>query len=474
MPNATINETRYPACDVLVAGGGLAGLTAALAAARSGARTILVERAGWLGGIGISGATGLHTFYNIYATADGGVLPGAERLRTVRGIPQELVDRVQALGGGLGHVPLERGGDFVSMLTAVDPEVFKAAAARACLEAGVRLLLHTVVEQAVPGDHAIDGVVVWNKAGRSLIRARQFIDCTGDGDLAAWAGAPLVHYGADDPGAYSAGYTFRLCNVDLRALEADLERRGAIRQLAHAVKPYAQRPDLVRLGIDVRRLREQGIEGPLRGFLSSSVRPREITYCNCVNYGPNDGLDVDALSAAEVDLRERMLGVADMFRKHLAGCGECYPAGAAPSVGQRRARAIRAEYEITQEDCTEAHTFDDAVGCFSFIDNPHHSVRDAGYYQIPYRALLPLGVDNVLMAGRMMTEELVAHNSTRNTVCCMICGQAAGAAAALAVQQGVTPRALDIGALQARLRADGVLLEAVPEPLPAPASRRPS
>ena len=460
MLSPAISETRYPTFDVLVAGGGLAGLTAALAAARSGARTILIERSGALGGIGVSGATGLHTFYNIY-----GATPGAERTRTVRGIPQELVDRVRALGGGLGHVPLERGADFVSMLTPVDPEVFRAAAARACLEAGVRLLLHTVVEGLIPGDAAIDGLLVWNKAGRCLIRARQYIDCTGDGDLAAWAGAPAVHFAAGDPGAYSAGFTFRLCNVDLQALEADLERRGAIRQLAHAVKPHTAQPDLVRLGIDVRRLREQGIEGPLGGFLSSSVRPREITYCNCVNYGPNDGLDPDALSAAETDLRERMLAVADMFRRHLAGCEGCYPAGAAPAAGQRRARAIRAEYDITQEDCTSARRFDDAVACFSFIDNPHHFVRDAGYYQIPYRALLPQGVDNLLMAGRMMTVELVAHNSTRNTVCCMICGQAAGTAAALAVAAGQPPRALDVAALQGRLRADGVLLEAVPEPL---------
>ncbi len=450
---------------VLIAGGGLAGLTAALAAARTGASTVLVEQSGSLGGIGVSGATGLHTFYNIYGTAEGGVIPGAERLRVVRGIPQELIDRVRAAGGGIGHIPLEKGADFVSMLTPVDPEVFRAVAARACLEAGVRLLLHTIVEDVVPGDHAIDGVVVFNKAGRRRIRARQYVDCTGDGDLAAWAGAPFVHYAAADPGAYSAGFTFRLCNVDLQALEADLARRGAIRQLAHAVKPYASRPDLVRLGIDVPRLREQGIDAPIRGFLSSSVRPREITYCNCVNYGPNDGLDADALTMAEVDLREKMLAVADMFRRHLEGCEGCYPAGAAPTVGQRRARALRAQYELTQGDCTEGTKFEDAIGCFSFIDNARFTVRDAGYYQIPYRALLPRDVDNVLMAGRMMTVDLVAHNSTRNTICCMIGGQAAGTAAAMAALDGHMPRDVDVEVLRARLRADGALLEAVPEPL---------
>jgi len=458
MEHPSVSEMRYPSCDVLVAGGGMAGITAAIAAARAGARTVLVERAGWLGGMGITGATGLHTFYNIY-----GAHPGAERLRVVGGIPQELVDRVQAMGGGIGHVPMERGADFVSMLTPVEPETFKLAAARMCQEAGARLLLHTVVDEVRSDGGHVEGVVVWNKAGRSLIRARQYVDCTGDGDVAAWAGAPFEHYRAGDHGAYSAGFTFRLVNVDLTALEADLERRGAIRQLAHAVKPGMTTPDLVRLGIDMARLREQGIEGPVRGFLSSSIRPREITYCNCINYGPNDGLDVDALTAAEVDLRERMLGVAEMFRQHLAGCEQCYVAGPSPSVGQRRARAIHTDYELTQQDCTEAHTFDDAVGCFSFIDNSRFFVRDAGYYQIPYRALLPTGLDNVLVAGRMMSVDLVAHNSTRNTVCCMICGQAAGTAAGLAALEGAPPRDLDVARLQDRLRQGGALLEPVPE-----------
>ncbi|NLG64231.1 MAG: FAD-dependent oxidoreductase, partial [Actinobacteria bacterium] len=129
-----VNETRYPACDVLVLGGGMAGIAAAVAAARQGASTVLVEQSGWLGGIGIVGATGVHSFFNIFDAH-----PGAERTRVVAGIAQELVDRVQRAGGGLGHIRMERGGDFVSMLTPVEPEVFKLVAAETCREAGVRL-----------------------------------------------------------------------------------------------------------------------------------------------------------------------------------------------------------------------------------------------------------------------------------------------------------------------------------------------
>ena len=460
MEHPPMQEDRHGPYDVLVAGGGMAGIAAAIAAARHGASTVLVEQAGWLGGMGIAGATGLHSFFNIFAAH-----PGAERTRVAAGIAQELVDRVAALGGGVGHVHMERGGDFVSMITPVEPETFKLAAAQMCLQAGVRLLLHTCVDQVHSTNGHIEEAVVWNKAGRTRMQARQYVDCTGDGDLAAYAGAPFVHFKPGDRGAYAAGFTFRLCNVDLAAMEADLDRRGWITQLAYAVKPGMAQPDLVRLGIDMRKLRESGVANAPAYFLASSLRPRELTYCNCVNYGPNDGLDVDALTAAEVDLRRRMLEVANLFRQHVAGCEGCYVAGPAPSVGQRRARAIRCAYELTEEDCCQGRQFADQIGCFSFIDNMDYFVRDGGAYGVPYRALIPHQVDNLLIAGRMMTVDLVAHNSTRNTVNCLICGQAAGSAAAMASAQGITPLAVDVQALRQALRRDGVLLEPRPDPL---------
>lgn len=454
-----IDTGRYPEYDVVVAGGGMAGVGAAVAAARLGARTVLVDQNGWLGGIGVTGATGLHTFYNVF-----GAHAGAPRYRLVGGIPQELVDRVMRMGGGIGHIRMERGADFVSMLTPVEPETFKLAAAELCLEAGVRLLLHTVVDEVRASQGHVDGVMVWNKAGRSLLRGKVYIDCTGDGDLAAGAGAPYHLYQADEPGAYHAGYTFRMCNVDLTALEADLLRKEMLTQAAHAVKPGMNVPDVVRLGIDMRRLREQGEAKAPGYFLSSSLRPREITYCNCVNYGPNNGLDVDALAAAETALRRQMFEVVEVFRRNFAGCEQAYAAGAAPTAGQRRARAINCLYEITTQDVTTGARFADEVGLFGFIDNPHDFVKQAGAYGFPYRALLPKDVDNLLIAGRMMTVDLPAHNSTRNTVACMVCGQGAGTGAALAVKNKIAPSEVDYGVLRAELAGSGVILEPVLEP----------
>lgn len=209
-----------------------------------------------------------------------------------------------------------------------------------CLEAGVKLLLYTLVDEVRAVHGCVQRLIVWNKAGRSFIKSDQYVDCTGDGDIAAYAGAPFDQFHPGDRGAYSAGLTFRLVNVDLAALEADLESRGLITQLAHAVKPGMKQPDLVRLGINMKKAKLQGVENAPGYFLSSSLRPREITYCNCINYDPNDGLDPDPLANAEVYLRLRVLEIADMFRDNFAGCEDCYVAGPAPSAGQRRGRAI--------------------------------------------------------------------------------------------------------------------------------------
>jgi hypothetical protein len=248
-------------------------------------------------------------------------------------------------------------------------------------------------------------------------------------------------------------------------MEADLDARGVISQLAHEVKPSTQKPDLVRLGIDMRELGAQGVEDVPRYFLSSSLRPRELTYCNCINYGPNDGLDVKALTKAETVLRERMFEIAGMFRENIGGCADCYVAGPAPAVGQRRSRAVHCHYELSQEDCVTGRQFEDQIACFSFIDNSEYLVQDGGAYGIPFRALIPQGIDNLLIAGRMMTVDLVAHNSTRNTVCCLACGQAAGTGAAPAAAQDTAPAALDSEAVRHMLSEEGVLLEPRPDPL---------
>jgi hypothetical protein len=440
--------------DILVAGGGLAGFAAALTAARNGAKTILIEKEGYLGGLGVIGAVVLHNFFNIFDAT-----PGAPRLRVAKGIAQELLDRVQQHGGAIEDIRVEKFGDHTSIISIVEPEITKAMLNEMLLEAGVKLLLHSVIIQVKTAHNEIKGVFVWNKAGFTFITAKQFIDCTGDGDLAAYAGVSFEHFKANESGAYPAGFTFRLCNVDLVKMEADLENKGLITILGHAIKPGGIKPELVRLKFNIRKL---GFKKAYF-FYAASLCPNEFTYCNCINYGPNDGLDPHALTQGEVNIRKELLEVVKFFREKVDGCQNCYAAGSSPYIGQRRARAIHCEYELSKEDCLEGRKFEDQIGCFSFIDAGKLYVKNSGAFGIPYRAIIPLKIKNLLVAGRTISPDNIAFAATRNTICSMITGQAAGTAASIAISKGIIPRDINVKNLQEKLIEDGVLLKPIEE-----------
>ena len=440
--------------DVLVAGGGLAGFAAALSAARNGAKTILIEKEGYLGGLGVIGAVVLHNFFNVFDAT-----PGAPRLRVAKGIAQELVDRVQLRGGAIEDIRVEKFGDHTSIISIVEPEITKTMLNEMLLEAGVKLLLHSVIIQVKTANNKVKGAFVWNKAGFTFIEAKQYIDCTGDGDLAAYAGASFKHFKANKPGAYPAGFTFRLCNVDLAKMEADLEKKGLIIILGHAVKPGGSKPELVRLKFKIRKL---GFKKAYF-FYAASLCPNELTYCNCINYGPVDGLDPHALTEGEVNIRRELLEVVKFFREKVDGCQKCYAAGTSPYIGPRRARAIHCEYELSKDDCLEGRNFEDQIGCFSFIDIGKIYVKNSGAFGIPYRAILPVEIENLLVAGRTISPDNIAFAATRNTVCCMITGQAAGIAASMAIEGKCFPREINIKLLQKKLIDEGALLKPIEE-----------
>ena len=438
--------------DVLVAGGGLAGFAAAISAARNGVKTIIIEKEGYLGGLGVIGAVVLHNFFNIFDAT-----PGAPQLRVAKGIAQELVDRIKQRGGAIEDIRVEKFGDHTSIISIVEPEITKAVLNEMLLEAGVKLLLHTIIVQVKSDNNNIKGVIVWNKAGFTYIPAKQYIDCTGDGDLAAYAGASYKHFKANESGAYPAGFTFRLCNVDLAKMEADLEKKGLITILGHGIKPGGIEPELIRLRFNIRKL---GFKKAYF-FYAASLRPNELTYCNCLNYGPNDGLDPHALTEGEVYIRKELLEVIKFFREKIDGCQNCYAAGASPYIGQRRARSIHCEYELSKEDCLEGRKFEDQIGCFSFIDAGKLFVKNSGAFGIPYRAIIPLKVKNLFVAGRTISIDNIAFAATRNTVCSMITGQAAGTAASIACAKGILPRDIDVKILQEKLVEAGVLLKPI-------------
>jgi len=446
-------ENQYD-YDVCVIGGGTAGFVSALASARTGAKTILVEKNGFIGGTAINGATGLHNYFNIYKA-----FPGVPKLQLVRGIPQEIVDELIKAGGSTGHIEMEEGYDFVSMLTPVDPEVFKIVALKMCTkEPNLNLMLHTsVITTVLKEEGMIEGVVINSKAGLEFIRAKMFVDCSGDGDVVAKAGAKFRHTKGGEEGAYGVGLTFRIGNVDLEEFVNFLKGENILTQLARGIKPGDNRESIVRIGAKFSE-KFKGEDVP-RYFLTTSIRPNELTHVNCIGFGPLDSLSRDDLTKAEIILREKAQKTLNWLKTNISGFSDSFVSGTSISVGVRRTRAIECLYNLSREDVLEGRGFSDEIGRFGFIDNPNYFVRDGGSYGIPYRCLVPIGVRNCLVAGRMISLDFIVHNSTRNTVCCMVQGQAAGTAAALCVLENIEPSKLSSKLLRERLAKDGVYFE---------------
>ena len=440
--------------DVLVVGGGAAGVVAAVAAARNGASTALVERYGLLGGDVVGAATGLHSFFNTYQND-----PPTERVQVVAGIPWELAGRLEQAEGSLGHVPLERGGRYLSVLTPIDPEVFKRVAAHLCLDAGVELLLHTFVSDVLVERGAVRGVVVESKSGREAIRAKVVVDASGDADVAAKAGAPHTH--RKGPDNWGVSLTFRMAGVDLDAAAAQIAARDTVFQLARARRFGDEQPHVCRLAVDMNTGWAGAVKrfGTRGRFLATSVRAGEATQMNCTMFGPLDSVDRDDLALAEVGLRDQVAAVVGFLRENIDGFAGCYPAATAAQVGIRRSRIVHTRYQLTVEDLVAGRQFDDAVGLFGLIDDKQTFIEGNRWYGIPYRCLLPEGPEGLLVAGRCVGADNVVNSSTRMSVHCMTQGQGAGTAAALAARAGLPPSAVDPETLRGALREAGVLLE---------------
>ena len=438
-------------CDVLVAGGGTAGILAALAAARNGAKTVLVERYGHLGGTMINGAGPLHSFFNLWKA-----FPGVAKKQVVRGIAQEIVDRMVEAGGSLGHVEMKQGFEYDSVATIIDREVFKTLAFDMFKEAGVNLLLHTFMVDVVKEANSLKGIIIESKSGREAILAKTTIDTTGDADVAFRAGVKCHIM------KRSAAMPFGMANVDLKRAVAFFREKDMLTALAHGDKG-SERDDIVRIGFDIRKLDafNEIIEkiAYWGGPLTMSCHENDLGFINVTNTRPINAVDVGDITRAEIELREQVMGMAELMKKHIPGFEKAYLSWTPTQFGARRSRIVDCEYDLTLGDIVEGRRFDDEVALYGFHDMaPEIMIKEGKAYGIPYRALLPRGVDNLLVAGRLITTAHKAHQSTRNTVSCMAQGQAVGTAASLCSRMNVTPRALDIKILRETLVKAGVYL----------------
>jgi len=439
--------------DVLVVGGGNAGCAAALAAARAGARTMLVERYGFLGGTATAAMVGpWMTFHS-----------GPERI--VGGIAQEIVERLIALGGSPGHVP--DASDYVPTVTPFDPEIHKALLFDLMRESGVRLLLHALVVDALRDDSgAVSGARFATVGGPREIRARVTIDATADAFVAAAAGCELQQ--GDERGRVQpASLMFRLSHVDLAALAAYVRARPE--QLRSSLPAAERTPAALTAVAGLYELwaqaQAEGIDVPreLVSFFATPY-PDEVTV-NMTRVTDIDPLDPDDLTRAEIEARAQAMRLVAFFRARVPGFENARIAATATQIGVRESRRIAGVYTLTRDDIVAGRTFDDAVARSAYpidIHNPSgsgtttHRLPPGTSYEIPYRCLVPRAVDGLLVAGRCISTTHEALASTRLTPTVMTLGQAAGTAAALALESGVAPRAVAARALRERLIAAGV------------------
>lgn len=439
-------------CDVVVVGGGTAGVVAALAAARQGAKTTLVEMKGYPGGTVVEGGTALHSFYNLWKA-----FPGVEKRQVVRGIPQEIIDRLMAAGGTSGHAEMSVGYDYDSVCTAIDTEIYKLVVFEMLEEAGVTVCVNTLLTGAVMDGSWIKGIITESRSGREAFFARALVDCTAYGDLSAHAGAQFT-----EPNDYEVANSIGVGGVNIEKYQQYLESHDAVSQYSEGMRS-GEPGKVVRLDARYSRLpadfREEA-EKIGMSFVTTSVHDDYFMFIKLNVRMPVSPTDRDAVARAELELRRRQAKAVDLFRRYVPGCEKAFIARTSPSLCIRRARVIACDYDVSHEDVIEGRHFPDDVLSYGFHDYaPRYQVRDGGTYGIPYRALCVQRVENLLAAGMLITSDQRAHMSTRNTVCCMAQGQAAGAAAALCAAHHFGTRELPYASLREALEAGGVYLE---------------
>lgn len=438
--------------DVVVAGGGTAGVVAALAAARQGARTVLVETKGYTGGVAVEGGTALHSFFNLWKG-----FPGVQKRQVVKGIPQEIVDRLMRVGGCTGHAEMLAHYDYDSVCTAIDTEMYKLVTMQMLAEAGVTVWVNTFLAGAITSGSRLTGVIAESRSGREAIYAKAFVDSTGFGDLAAHAGAKYT-----EPNDYAVANSMGIGNVDIEKMSEFLKSKNSLVQFARG-RRSGKDDQIVRFGGEsVSFSAEFNAEARKLGLsmITTTVHDNYMMFIKLNLQMPISPTNRDASAKTELELRQRQAQAVELMKKHVPGCERAFIARTSPSFSIRRGRLITCDYDITLPDILKARHFDDDVFVYGFHDSaPRLQVGGGGTYGIPYRALRPAGLENLLVAGMLITSNHDAHMSTRNTVSCMGQGQAVGTAAALCAAKNCGTRELAYGDLRNALVKNNVYFE---------------
>jgi hypothetical protein len=418
--------------EVVVVGGGPAGIAASWAAARAGRSTILVERYGFLGGAGT--AAGLANFCGLHAKVEG------EHRQVVHGVADEVLSRLRAMGA-LSRPHTLFGGRIQAQ--AYDVSAYKLVADQLLAGAKVQLLFHALAVGYQDGY-----LLVETKSGRRAIKGQLFIDCSGDGDLAAWAGASY-EVGDGKGNMLYPSTMYRIGGVDPAKAGNAWEKIAELMEAAeNQGRRFPRKKPIVR---------PQPNPTEWRANLTQIRNPDGTAV---------SGIDALQLAWGEMEGRRQVWDTFQFIRESAPGFERAHIADIAPQIGIRETRRVRGEYMLTEDDVLDGADFPDAIGVNGWPVEDHvagsvdfrFQRKDRGYNQLPFRMIVPLGVDNVLVAGRCASMTHGGQSAARVSGPCFVMGQAAGSAAHLALRSQCKPGNLDVRQLQEHLKSEGAWL----------------
>lgn len=443
--------------DVFVAGAGAAGCMAAIAAARTGARVMLVEKlpvpCGALG----NGGNVLYSYFNASYDPD-------QAIRIVGGLPYEFLNRCVEEDMCYGLIPTPKDVHANPFTAIPNREGIKGVLCLMLQEAGVSVLLQTLLVGVVKEDEHIRYAIIENKDSRTAIRAKVFIDCSGDADIAKYAELELAEnwHIYDQVCGAPTSLPFGLGGIDFeKALQeaSDILRATPIstepeRYLKKYKLEHTKNPDRCKelCKLDLRHFSNM-----------ASFSPGEATSVNNSKGSMTDASSAENLTRAEMEQRIKIMKMVSAMRKDIPGFENAHLIWEAIQLGIRSSKIVVCEKMLTEPEVSGATRFDNEIGLYGFQDmvekNPSTKIREPGFYGLPYEMLIPKKCSNLYVAGRCVTLDLLAHNSTRNTVCCMVMGQAAGVAAGLCVRENVGTRDLPYSLLKKELLKQQVILD---------------
>lgn len=450
--------------DVLVIGGGPAGLSAAIAASREGVDTIIVDRYGCFGGVITQAMIGTIAWYRYAKTVDAG------------GICVEFERRAKELGGTInvfGNLKnkemiaeMEKEGLMVNgepTYEILDTEIFKYVADMMVLDAGIKPLLHCYAVDVLMDDNIIKGVITESKSGRQVIMAKRVIDCTGDADIAYKAGVPYRKNPKNELMEVTVNFGCSGINIGKFLMYIYLNR-GSIGDWGetsgkeedsfstYLVEPFNKAREAGEIPNDVK----------IESFWTNYTDAGEITSFNGIHMTNIDCTDVWDLTKAEIEGRKRVMWAVKALKKYTPGFKKARLRSISSSLGTRESRKIIGEYNITENDIKNQARFQDTIGiCPEFIDGYGIAIMPTTgrYFHVPYRIMVPLKIENLLVAGRCVAGDKISHAATRQMVCCTVTGQGAGVAAAVSIKENTTCREVNISIVQEVLRKQGVRIE---------------